>query len=134
MQNLLHFLVSPEMLGIYTFLGSSVFISIVAQWLKRLGKLESEKIIQFLVTSLSVMGGLLEYISTSNLQSISVLVPYTAQFVGASQLIYMYGTKPLTNWVDKVNAVYEAGLVNTSTSTTTASVSTPPTPPNEFNL
>jgi len=111
MEHVIHFLQSQQWGVFLSFLGSGVAVAVVAQFLKRLGKLESEKVIQFMVIVLGVAGSLLQYVSSSNLQSITVLGVNTMTIVGVAQAVYLYAVKPITNFVDLVKQ-YQASINN----------------------
>lgn len=128
MQTLQHFINSPAFGQLVTLLLSSGGVSFVAQLLKRLGKLESEKIIQFLVIALAVAASALQYVMSGNLQSISVLGINTAAIVGGAQALYLYGVKPLTKFVDQVKAYNDNANQTPAQQPSSSWTTTPPAP------
>jgi hypothetical protein len=142
MKNLQDFLASPGFAELLGFVLSGAGVTFIAQWLKKMGKLESEKVIQFVVIALSVASAILQYTISNSNESMTVLGINTATIVGVAQALYLYLLKPISNFVDKVNMQYEQNLkaitakqpLEQQPVATLAAETTQPQSPSEFNL
>lgn len=90
-------------------LGGASIVAAAAQLLKKFFKLDSAKVIQFLVVSLGFAVAGLQYLLGAHNIPPTVLGLHTVALVGIAQPLYIYVVKPLDSFFTKVQT-YNAGL------------------------
>ena len=88
-----------EVLGL---IGGGVGVSIVAQVMKRLFKLKSSKVIQFLVAALAVVATVLAHLIALIKGNGAVLGSHAAGLLGAANVTYTFIVSDLDAWLQKV--------------------------------
>jgi hypothetical protein len=89
-----HFLSTPASL-VAIFIGAAG-ISVLTQVVKKLGKLENDKVITAVLFTLSFMTSALDYIMSTTSLPPTILGISTVFLVGAATGVYRYFVKPLT--------------------------------------
>lgn len=105
-------------------LGGAGVVGLAAQLFKKAFKLESDKVIQFLVVSLGFAVSGLQYVIGSHNIPPTVLGLHTAALVGLAQPLYIYVIKPADNFIMQVKS-YNAGKVTPATASVTTTITTP---------
>lgn len=112
-------------------LGGGVGVSLVAQAVKKLGKMESEKLIHTLVVAVSLISGAAQYVLQYHSKLPTAFLGIsTASIYGFSQLVFK-GSKYANEFLGKVytsNATVTPATSNVSAASTDV-VSTPTEPP-----
>lgn len=117
---------------VWLALGGGSAVAVASQLTKRVFKLESEKVIQFLVMALAFMASGLQYVLSAHNIPPTVLGLHTAALLGVAQPLYLFFVKPADKFVQDVqsyNAAQsatgaESNITSSTTSTGSETVST----------
>jgi hypothetical protein len=121
-----------DLLGI---LGGGLGVSIVAEVLKKVFKLDSAKVIQFLVVALSFVATGLAYIISAVHGNPKVLGSHTVEILGAANAFHTFIVSDASTFLDKVKAGLNDENAKTQPVATVAAEQAPvaaPTPDAEF--
>lgn len=80
-------------------IGAALGISVLLQGLKNWLSLQSDKVITFLLGSLSFVAAAIDYLSQAAMSNPAVLGQDTAAIVGLSTILYRYIVKPTSNLI-----------------------------------
>ena len=110
---------------VLALLGSGVGVSIVAEIIKKVFKLNSGKVIQFLVVALSTVTAGLSYLITILHGNPAIAAGHAAEILGVANAAHTFIVSDLSAFVTKVKAY------NADPKTTTTTVTSNPSPTTE---
>jgi hypothetical protein len=100
----LNFLLSVNWGTVFVYLGGGTALAIIAQLLKRVLGLNSEKVIQFLVVGVAALISVIQYILVAGNLPPVVMGIHTATLIGIAQPLYIYFLKPFSAFLGNVKA------------------------------
>jgi hypothetical protein len=109
-------------------LGGGLGVSIVAQVIKRVFKLDNAKVIQFLVVALSGIASGLVYVISALHSNLASVVPHAASLLGVANAMHTFIVSDADAFIGKVKVALndEATTTQTTTSSTTTTIVTAP--------
>lgn len=110
------------------FIGGGAVASIVVQGFKHKLSLENGKVLTILLSATSFLEVAINYLHNQAVQNPTVLGTRTAAIVGASQVVYQFGTKPLYNVLldaKQMRSQTSSALSGSTVITTSAPVTVP---------
>jgi hypothetical protein len=108
-------------------LSGGVGVALFSQFIKKLAKLENEKVIQFVVGALAFLAAALQYLLSSHSIPPTVLGLHTAVIIGIAQPTYLYFVKPANKFFSEVKKFTAEQQAKTQGAATTAPSTPEPT-------